>query len=226
MFKRFIRNKFVIWCLSWVVAGIIASIMITTRWKTVNRQLADQILNNHNGFVLILWHERIFAVPWLWPRRHPMYVLQSPHADGQLMSYTVNRMGIRTVWGSSNRNAISGLRGLKRVLDRGQIATITPDGPRGPARKLAVGPVALAAMAGKPVVPICWAVDRYWRAPGWDGTIIPKPFARGRFIWGDPIEVPKGDRDAMETSRLKIEAAMNDLADRADRLFAEEDGQR
>jgi hypothetical protein len=30
----------------------------------------------------------------------------------------------------------------------------------------------------------------------------------------------------METSRLKIEAAMNDLADRADRLFAEEDGQR
>ena len=118
MFKRFIRNKFVIWCLSWVVAGIIASIMITTRWKTVNRQLADEILNNHNGFVLILWHERIFAVPWLWPRRHPMYVLQSPHADGQLMSYSVNRMGIRTVWGSSNRNAISGLRGLKRSGSR------------------------------------------------------------------------------------------------------------
>ena len=145
MFKRFIRNKFVIWCLSWVVAGIIASIMITTRWKTANRQLADQILNNHNGFVLILWHERIFAVPWLWPRRHPMYVLQSPHADGQLMSYTVNRMGIRTVWGSSNRNAISGLRGLKRVLDSGQIATITPDGPRGPARKLAVGQIGRAS---------------------------------------------------------------------------------
>ena len=43
---------------------------------------------------------------------------------------------------------------------------------------------------------------------------------------GDPIDVPKGDRDTMESSRLKIEAAMNDLADRADRLFSEEEAQR
>ena len=77
-------------------------------------------------------------------------------------------LGVKAVWGSSNRNALSGLRGLKRVLDTGKVATITPDGPRGPARKAAMGPVALAQLTGKPILPVAWAVDRY-SAGAWLG---------------------------------------------------------
>jgi lysophospholipid acyltransferase (LPLAT)-like uncharacterized protein len=148
-----------------------------------------------------------------------MTALQSPHPDGRMLAHTVNHLGVRTVWGSSNRNALSGLRGLKRVLDRGRIATITPDGPRGPARMAAMGPVALAHLSGKPIVPVAWATDRCWRAPGWDGMRIPKPLSRGVLVIGDPIDAPEnGDRDTMETLRQHLEAAMNDTARTADRL--------
>ena len=219
MLKRLIRTKIGLFCLSWIAAIIVAGLMITVRWRTDNPARLRALLADHDGFILVFWHEHILSMPWLWPRRHAMTALQSPHPDGRMLAHTVNHLGVRTVWGSSNRNALSGLRGLKRVLDRCRIATITPDGPRGPARMAAMGPVALAHLSGKPIVPVAWATDRCWRAPGWDGMRIPKPLSRGVLVIGDPIDAPEnGDRDTMETLRQHLEAAMNDTARTADRL--------
>ena len=76
-------------------------------------------------------------------------------------------------------------------------------------------------MAGKPIVPMCWAVDRYWRATGWDRLIIPKPFSRGCFIIGDPIYLDDISKDQLETARQQLEDALNSQADAVDRLFTE-----
>ncbi|MEK9936457.1 MAG: DUF374 domain-containing protein, partial [Rhodobiaceae bacterium] len=131
MLKRLIRTKIGLFCLSWIAAAIVAGLMITVRWRPDNPAGLRSLLADHDGFILVFWHEHILSMPWLWPRRHAMTALQSPHPDGRMLAHTVNHLGVRTVWGSSNRNALSGLRGLKRVLDRGRVATITPDGPRG-----------------------------------------------------------------------------------------------
>ena len=166
MLKQLIRTKIGLFCLSWIAATIVAMLMISVRWRTEDRDGFRNMLATHDGFVLVFWHERILAMPWLWPRRHAMTALQSPHPDGRMLAHTVNHLGVRTVWGSSNRNALSGLRGMKRILDAGRVATVTPDGPRGPARIAAVGPVALSQMAGKPIIPVAWSTDRHWRARG------------------------------------------------------------
>jgi lysophospholipid acyltransferase (LPLAT)-like uncharacterized protein len=227
MLKRLIRTKIGLFCLSWIAALIVAALMATVRWRTDNPDGLRSLLADHDGFILVFWHEHILSMPWLWPRRHPMTALQSPHPDGRMLAHTVNHLGVRTVWGSSNRNALSGLRGLKRVLDRGGITTITPDGPRGPARRAAMGPVALAHLSGKPIVPVAWATDRFWRAPGWDGMRIPKPLSRGVLVVGDPIAPPAtGDRSNMEAQLKRLEAAMNDTARTADRLVVAADGRR
>ena len=73
-------------------------------------------------------------------------------------------------------------------------------------------------MAGKPIVPMCWAVDRYWRATGWDQLIIPKPFARGLFIIGDPIHLDEYDKDQLEIARRELENTLNAQADAMDQL--------
>ena len=220
MLKRLIRTKIGLACLSGIIATVVFLLMISIRWHRHERDRLQSVLADHDGFILVFWHERILAMPWLWPKRHAMNALQSPHPDGRLLAHTVNHLGVRTVWGSSNRNALSGLRGLKRVLDTGRVATITPDGPRGPAREAAMGPVALAQLTGKPILPVAWAVDRYWRAPGWDGMIIPKPFSRGVLVTGELLAAPaKGDRDVLEDSRATLEAAMNDVTDRAEDLM-------
>ena len=224
MLKRLIRTKIGLFCLSWIAAIIVAGLMVTVRWRTDDPAGLRALLADHEGFILVFWHEHILAMPWLWPRRHAMTALQSPHPDGRLLAHTVNHLGVKTVWGSSNRNALSGLRGLKRVLDRGRVATITPDGPRGPARRAAMGPVALARLSGKPIVPVAWATDRFWRAPGWDGMRIPKPLSRGVFVVGTPVTTPEaGDREAMEAHRQSLEMAINDTALAAERMIGEAD---
>ena len=80
-----------------------------------------------------------------------------------------------------------------------------------------MGPVALARLSGKPVLPVAWSVDRYWQAPGWDGMMIPKPFSRGIFVVGEMIPAP-GPKDDLEPHRVSLEQAMNLVSARADSL--------
>ena len=216
MIKQLIRSRIGNALVGWTAGIIIAMLMLTVRWRAHKDQNITDILRAQDGVVLVFWHERLMAMPCLWPSALSLFALQSPHPDGRMMSHAIGCFGIKTVWGSSNRSPMSGLRGLKRVLDNGDSVAITPDGPRGPARIMAAGPVSIAQMAGKSIVPMCWSVDRYWRATGWDRLIIPKPFARGEFIMGAPITVEKLDKSALEDTRMAIETAMNKQADMID----------
>ena len=80
--------------------------------------------------------------------------------------------------------------------------------------------MALAQMMGKPIVPLCWATTRHWRASGWDRMFVPKPFSSGRFVMGAPLHVWRGgtradDRQTLETARQRLAAALSDLGDQA-----------
>ena len=205
--------------MSWLIAGLIACLMITIRWRTHDSERVNRQLDSHEGFIFVVWHERIFPMSWLWPRGRDLSVLQSTHPDGQLMSKIINHFGIHTIWGSSTRNAISGLRELKRALDQGRAVGITPDGPRGPARVAASGTVALAQLTGKPIVPAAWATDRYWRAGGWDRMVVPRFFSRGVFVIGEPIAPPaKRDRETIESHCAALADAINAVTEQAERL--------
>lgn len=47
---------------------------------------------------------------------------------------------------------------------------------------------------------------------------VPYPFTRAAFLYGDPIAIAR-DED-VESARLRVERAMNDLAEKADHYFA------
>ena len=47
--------------------------------------------------------------------------------------------------------------------------------------------------------------------------VVPIPFTRAAFLYGDPIEVAR-DED-VESARLRVQRAMNDLAEKADHYF-------
>ena len=49
--------------------------------------------------------------------------------------------------------------------------------------------------------------------------VVPLPFSRAIFLYGDPIVVPR-DGD-VEEWRVRVERAMNDLADEAENNFDE-----
>ena len=82
-----------------------------------------------------------------------------------------------------------------------------------------MGPVSLSRLSGKPIIPVAWSVDRFWRAPGWDGMRIPKPLSRGVLVVGPPINPPEShDREVMEAQRRTLETIMNDTLQRADMI--------
>jgi hypothetical protein len=110
------------------------------------------------------------------------------------------------------------MREMVRAVRAGSAICITPDGPRGPRMRANVGPVALAKLAGVPVVPVAFSVTRGRMLDSWDRLLLAYPFGRGVFIVGEPIEV-SGDADetALEAARLTLERRLTEITAEADR---------
>jgi hypothetical protein len=101
------------------------------------------------------------------------------------------------------------------VLEGGSHVVITPDGPRGPRRKAALGVAQLAALSGVPVLPCAAQIRPRWVLNSWDRMVLPLPFGRGVIVCGPSIAVP---REGWEAALPVIAQAMTDAADQADAL--------
>jgi len=160
--------------------------------------------------IYVFWHEYILIPLYL--RGHcNLAMLLSRHKDADVLTRVAHHMGFQCVRGSSNRGAAAALLELSR-LGRNMHLTITPDGPRGPRRKMAIGAVYLASKLGLPIVPMGLGVDRPWRMKSWDKHAVPRPFSQVRGILGPAINIPPNlDRQQLEASRCRVERLLTDL---------------
>lgn len=191
----------------------------TSRWRIEKTDMPERMLAEQKGLIVAFWHQRLLMAPYCWiHRRLPFHMLISHHRDGALISQVVSRFGIDTVSGSRSKGGSAALRRCLKLLKAGQTVGITPDGPRGPRRRVSAGIVQMARLSGAPILPMTYGISRRRVLGSWDRFVLALPFARATLIWGDPIRVPAGlDAAGMEAKRLEIEAALNDLSDRADR---------
>lgn len=217
---------------SLLLAGIIFFLGVTVRWKHENKHTYKLIKRRKKPYIIISWHEHIIGMTWNLPR--PITTLNSPHSDGKILGKAIKLVGLNVVWGSSNKQALSGFRELAKELKKGHNVGITPDGPRGPARTLAMGPIALAHLTGIEIIPVVFAADRQWVLNSWDKTRIPKPFSSSLVLWGEPIRLStlkrkkneildkkrQISREIFESWRLQIENELNILTEKCDYLVA------
>jgi lysophospholipid acyltransferase (LPLAT)-like uncharacterized protein len=165
--------------------------------------------------IFAFWHEYIGVVLPRWGHT-PLSILVSQHRDGEWVNQTALALGLRIVRGSSSRGGSSAIRQLKKNCKTSSL-TLTPDGPRGPRREMALGPIFLASLLGLPVVPVGVGIDNPYRLKTWDRFAIPKPFSRVRMIFGPKIYIPrKPSREKLEANRLAVQNLMNDLCDHAE----------
>lgn len=219
--KTPLRGKTVPAWLAWMLSVYLRFTMRTTRWTFEGAENAAPFL--HTGNVIVaFWHERLAVMPAFWrhcaaqvpPGTLRIYLLVSPHRDGQLIGSILRPLGMDTVSGSSNRRPVAGLKAALDRLGPGTVVSIVPDGPRGPAYEPAPGVAALAALSGRPVLPISAQTTRHHRTRSWDRMIVPLPFARGTLVCGPPITVT---RETMAESLPRIAAALTAAAALADR---------
>lgn len=166
--------------------------------------------------IYIFWHENILFPLYLRGRCH-LSMLLSRHRDADILASIAELSGFGTVRGSTGRGGREALQELV-VRSRTDHITMTPDGPRGPRRNLAHGPVYLASRTGLPIVAIGFGYDRPWRLNSWDKFAVPRPFTRARAIIGPPIYIPSDiQRDAAEQHRVAVGNLLTQLTDEANR---------
>lgn len=180
-------------------------------------QVLDQVREASGSYILAFWHSRFVLMPYAYPDQR-IVVLASSHRDSRMLGNILTRFGLVRVEGSSTRGGTAGLRALLRKVREGYDVGITPDGPKGPRRQVKEGVIATARFTGLPVVPVTFSAASGRRLRSWDRTMLPRPFTRGLFLYGDPIRIPRDtDDEGMGAYRLKLENALNALTDAADR---------
>lgn len=216
--KRFFKRPGVQNVVSWLIAAYSAFVFRTTRWEYVDDEPFRKLAEASRPLIACFWHGRMILMPNFWPFSMPLYVLHSPHRDGQIMLRTLARFGMRPIIGSSKRGGAQALRDMARVIREGSSVCITPDGPRGPRMRVSAGIVLLAKLTGAPLVPSSYSVTRGKNLGSWDRLLIARPFSCGVFIAGEPIFVPRdADHAALEAARLTLETRLNDITAEADR---------
>ena len=162
---------------------------------------------------MLIWHNRILAMPALFVRRYPkrkgLVVLTSPSRDGAYLAEFVRNFGMDAVRGSSSRRGAAALLHLTKRIEEQYDVCITPDGPRGPRYRLHPGALLLAQRAGVPLMPFLIEYSSCWRLKSWDGFAIPKPFSRVTVTLLPLLTVPPDLSDQpFERLRAGVEAAM------------------
>ncbi|MGH7480640.1 MAG: lysophospholipid acyltransferase family protein [Longimicrobiales bacterium] len=163
-------------------------------------QIRGQAATAGGGVIFTLWHGRLLPLTYL-HRGQGIATLISRSGDGEYIARIVEGWGYVTARGSSSRGGSTALRELVRAAREGRSLAFTPDGPRGPRERIKPGVLTAAQLTGLPLVPMSGGTDRAWWFESWDRFLVPKPFARIRVAYGQPIRVPR-DADAAALDRI------------------------
>lgn len=202
----------------WRTGGFLAIKLLNSWMNTLNYRMwrydpaADPADEAFAGpAIYVFWHEYIPLPIYLRPNCR-LSMLLSQHQDAEVLSHVAHYAGMEAVRGSTSRG---GTQAIRELIERGKgmSLAITPDGPRGPRRKLAQGCVYISSRLQIPIVPIGFGYDRPWRnRRTWDRFAIPKPFSNARAVLGPRIQVPPDlDRDEIEQHRQWVEKQLLDL---------------
>jgi lysophospholipid acyltransferase (LPLAT)-like uncharacterized protein len=198
---------------------ILALLSFTIRKKELYAERPKEVWDEGRYLIGAFWHQRLLMMPFI-PFQGRAGMLISQHLDGEFIARAVKPFGIDSIRGSTTRGSLSALRGMVRYYQqRGNLA-ITPDGPQGPRHKVQMGVIELAKQTGAPLFPVAYGASRKKVFNSWDHFVLPLPFSKVVFLWGEPVFVPRDSgREQMEQKRLELEDRLLRITEEADRLF-------
>jgi lysophospholipid acyltransferase (LPLAT)-like uncharacterized protein len=188
----------------------------TLRIRLVGGENRDAIVAGGHPVLHAIWHQRMVLGILKFPY-HGVVTMASRSSDGDVIAGFLGFWGYVAVRGSSSRGGgealgemVAALRGTTRW------AALTPDGPRGPARKSKPGLFLLAEQLDAPVLPVGTASSRPRFLNSWDRYLLPIPFSRCVVVFGEPVRRVPGEE--MEAFLARVDAAIDRETEEADRL--------
>jgi len=209
------------WKLSLTVAPWIGSVlmrigMATFRREYIGRSYPDSCRAKGERIIVAFWHGRLLMMPFGYPGQSAT-ILISQHRDGEYIARIAERLGCRVVRGSAARGGARAFKQLLQSLKDGHNVAITPDGPKGPRQQVKSGVIELSRLSGMPILPVAFGASPRTILKSWDQFLVPHPFARAVYVWGEPMYVPA------DADKEGVEKLQSVLARRLDALIAEVD---
>lgn len=198
--------------LFWPLWAIITAIAASVRYKIDGWDRIKKLSADGKGGLILLWHG-VTVLPIYYCRNMGFYSIVSVSRDGELQNKLLRSRGFNTIRGSSARHGARALLESIRCIKSGGVMAITPDGPKGPTKKVQPGTVHLAQRSGCPVLPVGVACKPCKKLHSWDSHLVPLPFARAVISFGEPLQIG-ADEDGDEAA-ARIEAAINESEKRA-----------
>ena len=194
-----------------LVALMVKMLLLSCRIiKVEGKQFEKEALaKSGGGAIYVTWHQRMSYHFHYFGARH-VTVMISRSRDGEYVTRIAKWLGFKNVRGSSTRGGRAALKELIQDIKNGEIGGMLADGPLGPARVAKKGSVVMARNTQAPLIPILWGADRCWTLNTWDRYMIPKPFARLVFYYGEPVWVPpSADKKELASFRTILEDRLN-----------------
>jgi hypothetical protein len=219
MFLKPLRKKLVAWLGPWLAYWSIKILSRTMRFEVIHPEIPNSFWEKETPAIGVFWHGRLLMTPVAYKGKKLSFLV-SPHRDGQIVGKAMQRFGFHAILGSTTRRGFSAFKKMVEAQKNGSDIAITPDGPRGPRYRAQIGVVELAKLTGRPIVPLTFSASKKKLLKTWDQFLLPYPFSKGVFIWGEPIDVDRNGEGAyLEEKRALLERRLNELTERADHYF-------
>ncbi len=205
--------------ITFVVYWVTRCLAATLRLRVVGEERVSDLQKAGQGVILVTWHGRTFA-PITRFRGRGYWAFISTSRDGEYQDRIFRRYGWQTVRGSTSaRGAVQSALTMIKHLKAGATLAHTPDGPRGPRGQVHAGAIFLAQKSGCPIIPAGISAAPRWQLSTWDRYLVPKLFARGVWIYGEPITVPPdASPEEQKEWALHVGTAIDALEAEAERL--------
>jgi hypothetical protein len=203
--------RIVPWTVAWLMRVWFRSCRVTIH----NEENCFKAEEEDKKGIASFWHYSIIYILYHM-RKYSATAMVSASKDGEYLARLAEKFGFETVRGSKNTKGVEGLKAMLRAMLNGSSAAIVADGSQGPPRVVQAGALLLASRTGAPIIPMVFSASNYFTINSWDRTIIPKPFSRIDFFYGEPFYIPaKVKPEALEQYRMQLEEQLNELYDKA-----------
>lgn len=170
------------------------------------------------NFVAAFWHSKM-VIGWYMLKGNKPAAIVSSSKDGELLSALLKHWKFRLARGSSSKGGKEALKKMVEFASDGNNVGITPDGPKGPAKKMKAGAVITAKKAGAPLLLMGIGYESYWELNSWDRLQIPKPFSRVNVLFSDAVIIDENLNYADTSDLIKdCEIKLNELEKTAEKF--------
>lgn len=220
--KKLSKHPKIHQCLAWIGAYYVRFVLKTSTLHLHIPESCQPYFNGDNNAIFAMWHSRIMLMQCNIPQKRKMHAMVSAHRDGRMIGDVLSYFGVVAVHGSTSKEGGKALKTLIRDYKAGHNVSITPDGPRGPARKVSEGLAQLAMLTNAPVICASYAASRAKHLRSWDRFMIALPFSRLYFVASEPLHYQRDDTmdkyANRELLRADIENCLNQVTDASDAL--------